>query len=127
MQPLVLYIEDDHDNMVLVRRVLCASGFNLLEASTATEGIALAEQYTPDLILMDINLPEIDGITATRQLRQHPQLQHIPIIALTANVMQNVINQALAAGCNGYIEKPIQIDRLVNDVNRFLEPQQRDE
>lgn len=120
MPPLVLYIEDDRDNMVLVRRILRAAGFDLLEAPTAMEGIALAEQHKPDLILMDINLPEMDGLTATKHLRQNPQLQHIPIIALTANVMHDVIQKAMAVGCDGYIEKPIQVDTLTDEILKYL-------
>lgn len=121
MQPLVLYIEDDRDNMVLVRRVLRAAGFGLLEATTAREGIELALNHQPDLILMDINLPEVDGLTATRELRENPCVQHIPIVALTANIMQNVIQQALDAGCNGYIVKPIQVDKLPDHIRSYLD------
>ncbi len=120
MPPLVLYIEDDRDNMVLVRRILRAAGFELLEAPTAMEGITLAEQHMPDVILMDINLPEMDGLTATKHLRQNPQLQHIPIIALTANVMHDVIQKAMAVGCDGYIAKPIQVDSLTDEILKYL-------
>jgi two-component system cell cycle response regulator DivK len=121
MAPRVLYIEDSMDNLVLVRRILRAAGFELLEATSAREGIAVAEQQIPDLILMDINMPEMDGLTATAHLRQNPALSHIPIIALTANLMRNVLNQALEAGCDGYIAKPITVDDLPRQIMSYLE------
>ncbi len=121
MAPRVLYIEDSIDNLVLVRRVLKAAGFELLEATSAREGILAAEQHKPDLILMDINMPEMDGLTATSQLRQNAELEHIPIIALTANLMHNVLEKALDAGCDGYIAKPITVDDLPKQVMSFLQ------
>lgn len=121
MTPQVLYIEDSIDNLVLVRRVLTAAGIELLEATTAQEGIALAEQTVPDLILMDINMPEMDGLAATMHLRQNPDLDRVPIIALTANVMRDVLDAALEAGCDGYIEKPIRIDDFPEQVLYFLQ------
>jgi two-component system cell cycle response regulator DivK len=121
MVPRVLYIEDSIDNLVLVRRILRATGFELLEATSAREGIAVAEQEIPDLILMDINMPEMDGLTATMQLRQNPALNHVPIIALTANLMRNVLTEALEAGCDGYIAKPITVDDLPKQIMSYLE------
>ena len=121
MAPRVLYIEDSKDNLVLVRRILRAAGFELLEATSAREGIAVAEQQIPDLILMDINMPEMDGLTATVHLRQNPALSHIPIIALTANLMRNVLDQAMEAGCDGYIAKPITVDDLPKQIMSYLE------
>ena len=121
MVPRVLYIEDSIDNLVLVRRILRAAGFELLEATSAREGIAIAEQQIPDLILMDINMPEMDGLTATTHLRQNPALSHIPIVALTANLMRNVLDQALEAGCDGYIAKPITVDDLPKQIMSYLE------
>jgi CheY-like chemotaxis protein len=120
MMPRVLYIEDSIDNLVLVRRVLKAAGFELLEATSAHEGIQLARQHLPDLILMDINMPEMDGLTATTELRRIRELDHIPIIALTANLMHDVLEQALEAGCDGYIEKPIRVDELPDQVMHYL-------
>lgn len=119
--PRVLYIEDNLENMSLVRRVLRASGFELYEATTALQGIALAVEIIPDVILMDINLPEIDGITATRYLRQIPALHNVPIIAVTANVMHNVLERALKSGCDGVIEKPIDIDEFPGKIQYFVE------
>lgn len=116
----VLYIEDNIDNLVLVRRILTAEGFDVIEATSALEGIALAEQYVPDIILIDLNMPEMDGITATMQLRQNPELDRTPIVAVTANVMRNVLETALEAGCSGCIEKPIRIDEFADEVLSYL-------
>jgi two-component system cell cycle response regulator DivK len=125
MSPRVLYVEDNIDNLVLVRRVLRAAGFELLEATSAEEGIGMAEKYLPDLILMDINMPEMDGLTATMHLRENPALRHVPIVALTANVMRNVLDQVMASGCNGYIVKPIQVDTFSDQILSFLKDGQR--
>jgi two-component system cell cycle response regulator DivK len=121
MAPRVLYVEDSIDNLVLVRRILRAAGFELLEATSAREGIEVAEQQIPDLILMDVNMPEMDGLAATEHLRQNPALSHVPIIALTANLMRNVLDEALEAGCDGYIAKPITVDDLPKQIMSYLE------
>ena len=123
MAPRILYIEDSIDNLILVRRVLKAAGFDLLEATSALEGIQMARQHLPDLILMDINMPEMDGLTATTELRRSHELDHIPIVALTANLMHDVLEHALEAGCDGYIEKPIKVDELPNQVMHYLHRQ----
>lgn len=120
MSPRVLYVEDNLDNLVLVRRVLKAAGFELLEAMSAQEGIEIAEKYLPDLILMDINMPEMDGLTATMHLRQNPAFRDVPIVALTANVMRTVLEQVKTAGCDGYIVKPIQVDTFCDQLLSFL-------
>jgi len=120
MAPRVLYVEDSIDNLVLVRRVLKAAGFDLLEATSAKEGIEIAERDLPDLILMDINMPEMDGLAATIYLRSNPALTHVPIVALTANVMRDVLDEALAAGCDGYIAKPIKVDELPDQIMSYL-------
>ena len=120
MSPRVLYIEDNIDNLILVRRVLQAAGFELIEATSAKEGISKAEQHLPELILMDINMPEMDGLAATTHLRDIPELRHVPIVALTANVMRDVLDAALAAGCDGFIAKPINIDQLPKQIMDFL-------
>lgn len=118
--PRILYIEDNQDNRLLVRRVLMAEGFEVLEASSAIDGIRLAEDATPDLILMDINMPEVDGLTATADIRRMDKLRKIPVIALTANVMKGDRERALSAGCDGYIQKPIDIDRFPLEVMQFI-------
>lgn len=116
----VLYIEDRVDNRSLVRRVLMAEGIEVLEATNADDGIRLAIQHLPDLILMDINMPGKDGFTATAELRQHTALAHVPIVALTANVMKGDREKTLEAGCDGYISKPIDVDRFPTDVMSYI-------
>jgi two-component system cell cycle response regulator DivK len=117
----ILYIEDNRDNRVLVKRVLEAEGYTLLEASNAHEGLRRALAEKPDLILMDINLPEVDGYTTTARIKAMPGLEKVKIIAVTANVMKGDREKTLAAGCDGYIQKPIDVDLLPRQVARFLE------
>src|SRR5689334_2177782 len=100
--PRILYIEDKVDNRLLVRRILMAEDIHVLEADSADAGIALAISEHPDLILMDINMPGKDGYAATNDIRQLPQLDDIPIVALTANVMKGDKERSLDAGCDGY-------------------------
>jgi len=106
--------------MVLVRRILNAADFELYEATTAKDGIAMAEERQPDVILMDINLPEMDGLTATRHVRENPKIKHIPVVALTANVMHDVLEKAMTVGCDGYIAKPIQVDTLPDEIRKYI-------
>lgn len=119
----VLYIEDHDDNRVLVRRVLLACDYDivLLEASSAEQGIALARERRPDLILMDLSMPGMDGLTATRRLRAIPELAAVPVVALTANVMDGDRKRSLDAGCSGYICKPIDVDRFPDEIIAYLE------
>jgi two-component system cell cycle response regulator DivK len=118
--PKILYIEDDFQNRVLVRRVLEAYGFFIVEAENGPQGLKIAQEIVPDLILMDINLPEMDGYEVTTRLKQTEALAHIPIIAMTANVMKGDREKTLATGCDGYIPKPIDVDLLPEQINRFL-------
>jgi len=118
--PSVLYVEDNVDNRILVKRVLQAEGYAVFEAGTAAEGIRVAERHEPSLILIDINMPEVDGLTLTSRLRSDPRLASIPIIALTANVMRGDRERSIAAGCDGYIQKPIDVDLLPKQIQRFL-------
>ncbi len=116
----VLYIEDKADNRLLVRRILLVEDIDVIEAESAEQGIALARTERPDLILMDINMPGKDGYTATNDIRQMSELDHIPIIALTANVMKGDKERSLDAGCDGYIPKPIDVDRFPFEVMNFI-------
>ncbi len=120
MNKRILYIEDNPDNRLLIRRVLQAEGYEVLEAVDGQSGLQRAAEVQPDLILMDINLPEIDGYEVTARLKQLPGLSRIPIIAVTANVMKGDREKTLAAGCDGYIQKPIDIDLLPEQIERFL-------
>ena len=118
--PLILYIEDNIPNRELVKRVLEVEGYEVLEAANGQIGLTLAMQRPPDLILMDINLPEMDGYTVTAQLRKISTLVKTPIVALTANVMRGDREKSLNAGCDGYIRKPVDIDKLPDQVATYL-------
>ncbi len=118
----ILYVEDNSDNRILVRRVLMAEGYNVLEACNAIHALEILETESPDLILMDINMPEIDGYTLTTNIKQRSSMVDIPIIALTANVMKGDRERSLQAGCDGYIQKPIDVDSLPAEINKFLPP-----
>jgi len=116
----ILYIEDNAENRTLVRRVLQAEGYSVLEADSAIEALDVVQRHRPDLILMDINLPEIDGYSLTSQLKSMPSMFRVPIIALTANVMKGDRERTLEAGCDGYIQKPIDVDMFPHQIDRFL-------
>jgi two-component system cell cycle response regulator DivK len=118
--PKVLYIEDKSDNRLLVKRVLMAEDIDVIEAENALDGISLAQTEKPDLILMDINMAGMDGYTATNNIRQLPELNHIPIVALTANVMKGDREKSLDAGCDGYLSKPIDVDRFPVEVLNYI-------
>jgi two-component system cell cycle response regulator DivK len=120
MSATILYIEDNFDNGMLVRRVLEAEGYRVVEAEDGAQGIEWLESDTPDLVLMDINLPEIDGYEVTKRFKQLPSMARVPVIAMTANVMKGDRERTLAAGCDGYIPKPIDIDALPSQIARFL-------
>ncbi len=93
----------------------------MLEASNAFEGLQLALAHQPDLILLDINMPQVDGLTLATRLKGYPSLRTVPVIAITANVMRGDRERSLAAGCDGYIQKPIDVDILPAQVARFLQ------
>ena len=120
MSKRILYIEDNPENRMLMRRVLMSEGYEMEEAVDGQSGMAKAAERPPDLILMDINLPEIDGYEVTARLKQLPNMQGVPIIAVTANVMKGDREKTLAAGCDGYIQKPIDIDLLPSQIESFL-------
>ncbi|NUM49230.1 MAG: response regulator [Anaerolineales bacterium] len=116
----VLYIEDNPDNRLLVRRILHASGYRLLEAEHASKALEILQNETPDLILMDINMPEMDGYTLTAKLRRFPHLTTVPVIALTANVMKGDRERTLEAGCDGYIQKPVDVDTFPEQIAKYI-------
>lgn len=120
MSAKILYIEDNPDNRLLVRRVLMAEGYEVLEAEDGMMGIEVAMREQPDLVLMDMNLPRLDGYTLTERMREKPALQDVPIIAMTANVMHGDREKTLEAGCDGYIPKPIDVDALPAQIRHFL-------
>jgi two-component system cell cycle response regulator DivK len=116
----ILYIEDNCDNRLLVRRVLEAEGYRVVEAEDGMAGMKWLQSETPDLVLMDINLPELDGYEVTKRLKELPRMAKVPVIAMTANVMRGDREKTLAAGCDGYISKPIDIDSLPVEIAKFL-------
>lgn len=118
----ILYIEDNPDNMMLVQRALEARGYHLLKAMKGLDGVATAENEQVDLILLDINLPDIDGYEVARRLRssEKRELNSIPIIAITANALKGDAEKALEAGCDVYMSKPINIRELWARVEAFV-------
>lgn len=120
MQRKILYIEDNLHNRTLVKRVLEIENYQVLEAENGRQGIAQAEMMQPDLIIVDINLPDINGYEVTRELRKRPLTAQTPILAMTANVMKGDREKTLAAGCDGYIRKPIDIDLLPQQIAEYL-------
>ncbi len=119
---LILIVEDNAKNLKLARDLLQYHGFRTLEADTASAGIALAEQHVPDVILMDIQLPDMDGVTALGRLRRSAATTSIPVVALTAFAMATDRERLLAAGFDGYLAKPIDIHRFSDRVREYCEP-----
>ncbi|MCC6147192.1 MAG: threonine synthase [Anaerolineaceae bacterium] len=122
MRQTVLYIEDNFDNMVLVRRAIEAIGYGWLGAANGLEGLRIAHELKPDLILLDINLPDVDGYEIARRLRksEEPHLRRVPILAITANVLRGDAQKALQAGCDAYLSKPLNIHELWARIGELL-------
>jgi len=118
---LILIVEDNEKNMKLVRDVLQAKGYTTIEAVTGEEGVRLATERKPDLILMDIQLPGINGIEALRELRANPDTATIPAIAVTASVMQQDRKHITEAGFDGYLGKPLNLKEFLEAVRAMLE------
>ncbi len=118
---LILYVEDNYENKLFVRRVLESMGHEMMEAETGHESLSIVEERVPDLILMDINIPGMDGLETAAKFKADPNLSHIPIIALTANAMKGDKERCLAAGCNGYMQKPIGVSDLRREVQQYAE------
>ncbi len=116
----ILYVEDNSDNRKLVRRVLEVEGYVVVEAKDGAQALEQLESESIDLALMDINMPEVDGYTLTTRIRAMPQFAELPIVAVTANVMRGDKERSLQAGCDGYIQKPIDIDTLSQQIERFM-------
>ena len=121
---LILIVEDNDKNLKLVRDVLQVKGYQTIEAGTGEDGIALARERRPDLILMDIQLPGISGIEALKVLRADASTARIPVIAVTASVMQQDRNLITEAGFDGYIGKPINLKEFLDSVRAMLERKQ---
>jgi len=116
----ILVVEDNPKNLKLVRDVLNYAGYEVIEATTGEEGVRLATEAAPDLVLMDLQLPGIDGSEALRQIRDGARSRHIPIVAVTAFAMDEDRDNAFASGFDGYVEKPISVRGLPQQVEDFL-------
>ncbi|MDB6018277.1 MAG: two-component response regulator [Pedosphaera sp.] len=116
----ILIIEDNVLNLELTSDLLLAHGFTVASAQTAEEGLRLAAEILPDLVLMDWGLPGMDGLTATKQLRANPVTCHLTVVGLTAHAMKGDDENALIAGCDGYLTKPVDTRTLIETITRFI-------
>ncbi|MBI3374587.1 MAG: response regulator [Betaproteobacteria bacterium] len=116
----ILYVEDNDDNIYMLERRLKRSGFTVMIARDGAQGVAMAAAELPDLILMDLGLPVLDGWEATRQIKAAPQTKHIPVIALTANAMTGDREKAMAAGCDDFDTKPVELPRLLGKIQALV-------
>lgn len=120
MKKKVLIVEDDLKNQKLFRDILEKVGYKIILASDGEQGVQLAQAEKPDLILMDIQLPVKDGLTATREIKGNPQISHIPVWALTAMAMKGDKELVRAAGCDDYISKPVQLSNLIEKLSTYF-------
>ncbi len=122
MAQRILVVEDQEDNRRIVRDLLASAGYEVLEAVTGGEGVTLAETQRPDLILMDIQLPGLDGYEATRRIKGNPALHNIPIIAVTSYALSGDDVKALEVGCDAYVAKPYSPRELLAKIHEYLPP-----
>ena len=120
MSKRILVVEDQDDNRRILRDLLTSAGYEMVEAVTGKEGVAMAETHRPDLVLMDIQLPALDGYEATRRIKADPALRPIPIIAVTSYALSGDDDMAYEAGCIGYITKPFSPRQLLDKIREFL-------
>ncbi len=120
MSAKILVVEDQEDNRRILRDLLASAGFTTVEAVNGQEGVAMAERERPDLILMDIQLPGLDGYEATRRIKASPELRHIPIIAVTSYALSGDERKAYQSGCDGYVTKPFSPRQLLAKVREYL-------
>ena len=116
----ILVVEDHEDNRRIARDLLTSADYGVIEALSGEEGVTLAESQRPDLILMDVQLPGVDGYEATRRIKANPALRHIPIIAVTSYALSGDDKKALAAGCDAYVAKPYSPRELLVTIRRYL-------
>jgi len=117
----ILYVEDNEDNIFMLKNRLTRAGHTVVIAKDGAQGVAMASSERPDIILMDLSLPVLDGWQATRQIKAAADTKHIPVIALTANAMAGDREKALAAGCDDYDTKPIELPRLLGKIKQLAE------
>jgi len=120
LEKLILYIEDNFHNRRLVQKVLSAQGYTVLLAEDGTEGLQMVQERRPQVLLLDISLPGIDGLQVAAQVKANPLLKGIYIIALTASAMVGDRERFLLAGCDDYLSKPLQVTQLIEKVNRYF-------
>ncbi len=120
MTERILVVEDTEDNRRIIRDLLSSVGYEVIEAVDGAEGVTMAQEHRPDLILMDIQLPELDGYEATRRIRASPELARVPIIAVTSYALSGDDAKAREAGCDGYVAKPFSPRQLLAKVREFL-------
>lgn len=120
MSKLILVVEDQEDNRRIMRDLLASAGYEVIEAVTGEDGVTAAETHRPDLILMDIQLPGLDGYEATRQIKANPDLEHIPIIVVTSYALSGDDVKAFEAGCNAYVSKPFSPRQLLAKIREYL-------
>jgi two-component system cell cycle response regulator DivK len=119
--PMILHVEDNFENRVLIRRLLQSVNYQVIEAENAAEALTLVETIAPpNLILMDINMPDMDGYSLTSLIKEKTGYDAVPIVAITANVMRGDREKVLQAGCDGYIEKPINVDTFLDQLAQYL-------
>jgi CheY-like chemotaxis protein len=116
----ILYVEDNDDNIYMLEKRLKRAGFSVMIARDGAQGVAMAAAEPPDLILMDLGLPVLDGWEATRRIKAAPQTKHIPVIALTANAMTGDREKAMAAGCDEFDTKPVDLPRLLGKIQALV-------
>lgn len=116
----ILVVEDNQDNMTLLVDILTSLDYDVVQAVDGVDGLEKAQATIPDLILMDLSLPRLDGWDATRKLKENSELAHIPVLALTAHSMVGDRERALEAGCDDYISKPIKFAVLVEKIDKFV-------
>jgi two-component system, cell cycle response regulator DivK len=116
----ILMVEDTEDNRQIIRDLVSAVGYELIEAADGAEGLAMAEKEKPDLILMDIQLPIMDGYETTRRIKANPALKHIPVIAVTSYALSGDEAKTRAAGCDAYVAKPFSPRQLLAKINELL-------
>lgn len=121
MTKRILMVEDTEDNRQIIRDLMESVGYDLIEAEDGAAGVAMAIEHRPDLILMDIQLPVMDGYEACRRIKADPELRHIPIIAVTSYALSGDETKTKAAGCDGYVAKPFSPRQLLAKMNEFLE------
>jgi len=120
MSKKILVVEDTEDNRQILRDLLGMAGYEMIEAHDGAQGVSQATQHKPDLILMDIQMPVMDGYEATRRIKANPELKAIPIVAVTSYALSGDEAKARAAGCDGYIAKPIEVASFARRVREFL-------